>query len=470
MGVPTWVQDAVFYQIFPDRFDNGNPALKPPNVKPWGSHPTSESFQGGDLQGIINHLDYLKDLGINAIYLNPIFLSPSTHRYNTTDYFRIDPKLGSMIDFQNLIKAAHHKHIRVILDGVFNHSGRGFFAFSDILENQAHSAYRDWFFIRKFPIDAFSSGEAVDYLGWWKHKSLPKLNTNNPLVRQYIMDVARFWLDEGMDGWRLDVPNEIDDDGFWAEFRKVVKKANPDAYLLGEIWTVDPRWVGDSHFDGLMNYPYKNAIIDVIKGKIRPLDFSSQIENVYRAYPAENSHSMYNLLGSHDTERIFTMLDQNTSHLKQAIFTQFTLPGAPAIYYGDEIGLTGGRDPDCRKAFIWDSSTWNGEIHDWIKKLVKLRHSSLALRRGKFKMIPVNENSKIAGYFRELHVEKEIALMNFSEETSRITIQVEDGERKDKAYKDLLTGKVIHPEGNTLHLTLHPNGQMLLKEIENHRK
>ena len=251
MTVPYWVQDAIFYQIFPDRFADGDPSNNPPNAHPWGAPPTDWGFQGGDLRGIIDKFNYLLDLGVNALYLNPIFQSSSNHRYNVSDYYAIDPKLGNSSDFRALIDVAHHNGVRVLLDGVFNHSGRGFFAFSDLLENQEKSPYRDWFHVQRFPVDAYSGGDAKDYQAWWGFKSLPKLNISNPAVRRYILDVARFWIEQGADGWRLDVPNEIDDDDFWDEFREVVKSVNSDAYLVGEIWTVDPRWVGESHFDGL---------------------------------------------------------------------------------------------------------------------------------------------------------------------------------------------------------------------------
>jgi glycosidase len=223
MSVPDWCKDAIFYQIFPDRFWNGDRDNDPPNVRPWGSIPTTWGFQGGDLRGIIQKFDYLLDLGVNAIYLNPIFQSTSTHRYNTTNYYKIDPKLGSLDDFHQLIALAHRNQVRIILDGVFNHCGRGFFAFNDILENQENSAYRDWFHIKHFPVNAYSPGDATDYLGWWGMKSLPKFNTKNPSVRKFIMDIARYWIEQGADGWRLDVPSEINDDSFWEEFRHVVK-------------------------------------------------------------------------------------------------------------------------------------------------------------------------------------------------------------------------------------------------------
>ncbi len=266
MTIPHWIQDAVFYQIFPDRFANGDFSNDPPNIQPWGSPPTQWGFQGGDLRGIIQKLDYLLDLGINAIYLNPIFLSNSNHRYNTVDYFQIDPRLGDMKDFRSFLRVAHDQGIRVVLDGVFNHCGRGFFAFLDLMENGEHSSYRDWFHVKRFPLEAFSEGKSEAYLGWWGHKSLPKFNTDNSRVRQYLLKVARYWIEEGVDGWRLDVPNEIDDDKFWAEFRQEVKSINPDAYLLGEIWTADRRWVGMNHFDGLMNYPIRDALFELLNG------------------------------------------------------------------------------------------------------------------------------------------------------------------------------------------------------------
>ncbi|MEW6651206.1 MAG: alpha-amylase family glycosyl hydrolase, partial [Chloroflexota bacterium] len=229
MQIPDWVKDAVFYQIFPDRFANGDLTNDPPNVQPWGEIPDAFHFQGGDLAGIEQRLDYLQDLGINALYLNPIFLSPSTHRYNTVDYYCIDPKLGSRQDFRRLLRRAHRKGMRIILDGVFNHCGRGFFAFNDLLENGSNSPYQDWFHIKKFPLHAYGPGKSSRYEAWWGYKSLPKFNTHAPAVRRYILDVARHWIDEGIDGWRLDVPNEIDDDTFWAEFRYAVKKGNPQA-------------------------------------------------------------------------------------------------------------------------------------------------------------------------------------------------------------------------------------------------
>ena len=186
MTVPEWVQDSVFYQIFPDRFENGDRKNDPPNLMAWNAPVSLNGFHGGDFRGIIDRIYYLLDLGINAIYLNPIFLSPSPHRYNTTDYYQIDPKLGTFTDFQGFLDVAHRYQMKVILDGVFNHCGRGFFAFADLLENQGASPYVDWFHVNRIPVDAYSPGGAITYDGWWKYKSLPKFNTSNLAVRRYL--------------------------------------------------------------------------------------------------------------------------------------------------------------------------------------------------------------------------------------------------------------------------------------------
>lgn len=422
MTVPQWVKEAVFYQIFPDRFANGDPSNDPPNVQPWGTPPTARGFQGGDLRGIIQKLDYLTDLGVNALYLNPIFQSPSTHRYNTTDYFRIDSKLGSLEDFHALIDAAHRRGMRVILDGVFNHCGRGFFAFNDILENEAESPYLDWFHIRRFPLRAYEEGQARNYKAWWGIKSLPKFNTDNPQVRRYLLSVARYWIEQGADGWRLDVPNEIDDDSFWAAFREVVRSANPEAYLLGEIWDADPRWVNDSHFDGLMNYPMRAALFDYLNGKLPATAFNRRIETLLAAYAPENVLAMYLLLGSHDTERALTLLGGDICKLKLAALFQFACPGAPAVYYGDEIGLQGGKDPDCRRAFPWNEAEWNTDLRSWFKTLIAARKRLPALQAGSYQ--PLLAQDSPAGYaFARVHNgETVIAAMNAG--TAPVTLNV----------------------------------------------
>lgn len=455
MTVPQWVKEAVFYQIFPDRFANGDPGNDPPNVQPWGTPPTVRGFQGGDLRGIIQKLDYLTDLGVNALYLNPIFQSPSTHRYNTTDYFRIDSKLGSLEDFHALIDAAHRRNMRVILDGVFNHCGRGFFAFNDILENEAESPYLHWFHIRRFSLHAYEEGQARNYKAWWGIKSLPKFNTDNPQVRQYLLSVARYWIEQGADGWRLDVPNEIDDDSFWAEFREVVRSANPEAYLLGEIWDANPRWVNDSHFDGLMNYPVRTALFDYLNGKLPTTEFNRQIESLLATYPPENTHAMYVLLGSHDTERALTLFGGDICKMKLAALFQFAYPGAPAIYYGDEIGLQGGKDPDCRRAFPWNEAEWNDDLRSWFKTLIATRKSSPALQAGSYQPLLVQDSPAGYAFSRVHNGETVIVAMNAGTAPVTLTVPVESlGLQDGQELFDLFSHKPYLVRNQAVQITL----------------
>jgi cyclomaltodextrinase len=439
MSVPGWIHDAIFYQIFPDRFYNGDPENDPANVQPWGSVPTSWGFQGGDLQGILQKFDYLLDLGINAVYLNPIFLATSTHGYNTTDYYRIDPKLGTLDDFHALMQHAHRNQVRIILDGVFNHCGRGFFAFNDILENQENSGYKGWFHINHFPVNAYSKGDTDDYLGWWGMKSLPKFNTNNPKVRQYLLGVARYWIEQGADGWRLDVPNEINDDSFWEEFRHVVKSANPEAYLLGEIWSADARWVGEGPFDGLMDYPVMEALTGLLASNSMNIpQFAEKVEGLLTYYPSETTHAMYIPVGSHDTERILTRMGNRIDKTKLAFLFQFAYPGTPAIYYGDEIGLTGGKDPGCRGAFLWDENKWNIEMHEFIKKLVELRKKHFALTRGEYVSVKNISNPSCYAFVRKTAEEQVLVIMNSGSSDQTINIRTDEiGWEDGRSINDL---------------------------------
>ncbi|HEY59602.1 MAG TPA: glycoside hydrolase family 13 protein [Anaerolineae bacterium] len=413
MTVPSWIYDAVFYQIFPDRFYNGNPSNDPPNRKDWDSDPTFTGYHGGDLRGIINKFDYLLDLGINAIYLNPIFLSPSPHRYNTTDYFKIDMLIGEKKDFLELVEIAHQNNVKIILDGVFNHSGRGFFAFADILENGPESPYVNWYHIKKFPLDAYTDGKAENYFAWFGFKSLPKFNISNPDVCEYIMKIIHYWLDLGADGWRLDVPNEIDDDGFWSKSRSLVKSINQEAYLVGEIWQPIPKWT--KYFDGLMNYPFRDAVIGILNGEIELKQFMETLEYLTSLYPKENVFAMYLPLGSHDTKRLFTKLGGDVRRIKLAFLIQFVFPGIPAIYYGDEIGMSGGKDPENRATFRWNENEWNNDLRDWVKLLIQIRKKYEIIRRGKLSIIKFDEREKTCLFKREYKGQEVILICNFME-------------------------------------------------------
>jgi glycosidase len=463
MSTPSWIHSSVFYQIFPDRFANGNRDLNPPNVQPWGSPPTLRGFQGGDLAGIMQRFDYLLDLGVNALYLNPIFLSPSNHRYNTTDYYQVDPKLGSLEDFRSFLDLAHRHGVRVLLDGVFNHCGRGFFAFVDLLENEEDSPYRDWFHVNGFPVEAYGSGEATTYEAWWRFKSLPKFNIANPRVRSYLLGVARHWMQQGIDGWRLDVPNEIPDRSFWSEFRDVVKSANPDAYLLGEIWTVDPSWVGDHAFDGLLNYPFRAAVMAFLRGELEAGGFAKQLEAILSAYPRENGWAHYLPLGSHDTPRLRTVLG-DAALLRSAYLLQFFFPGAPAIYYGDEIGLKGGTDPECRGPFPWDPKAWDTELREHVAKLVQLRRSVPVLQEGDFLVLWTSDEDKSLAFGRRSEAGAAALVLNNSASAVQVRVPVSPlGWGKGFRLREALGGREVAPPGDQLVLQLPArSGQILL--------
>lgn len=413
---PEWVKHAVFYQIFPERFANGDRATDPENVRPWGTPPTYDNFMGGDLHGIIDRLDYLTDLGVTALYLNPIFHASSNHKYNTYDYYCIDPQFGDLATFHKLLAAAHRRNIRVILDGVFNHCGRGFFAFHDLLENGPASPYRNWFHIEDFPLNAYDESLPSNYWSWWNLRSLPKFNTNHPPVRRFLLDVARYWLEQGADGWRLDVPGEIQDHTFWREFRIVVKHTNPDAYIVGEIWDGAEAWLDGTQFDAVMNYIFRELCRDFFAYQnISVSQFASGIAHLLGRYPDEAQQAQFNLLGSHDTARFLTEAGGRTERLYPAILFQMTFPGAPSIYYGDEIGLEGGDDPHCRGCFPWSDAAWNTDLYSWVRDCVALRHNYPALRTGQFRSLLVQDQPPLYAFVRWDVDQQVIVLLNPSD-------------------------------------------------------
>lgn len=434
---------------------------------PWDAKPTLFGFHGGDLKGILDHMYYLLDLGVNAIYLNPIFLSPSNHRYNCIDYFQIDPKLGSKVEFFTLLDVAHRNDMKVILDGVFNHCGRGFFAFNDILENQAESPYLDWFHIRNFPVDAYSSGESTTYDAWWNYKSLPKFNTTNPDVQNHILHVARYWMEQGIDGWRLDVPNEINDDAFWLKFRQEVRSANPDAYLVGEIWDGDARWVGNEHFDGLMNYPLRENLIGLLTGKVNVSKFVKESLRWLSLYPTENCYAMYNLLGSHDVERLLTLLAGSVAKAKLGYLFTLTYPGAPAIYYGDEIGLLGGPDPDCRRTFEWEESRWNVPLRDWIKRLIRIRKDRVSLRRGDYQVVASNNELGAFAFSRRVDYESTLVVLNISD--AKVDLEIDlagTGLKGNERLKNILAADEYSAHDGKVVVSLPRYGGGILIPLE----
>ena len=409
---PDWVKDAVFYQIFPDRFArSGRPAHHGGiTFKPWGSSPREQGFHGGDLYGIAEHLDYLQDLGVTALYLNPIFASAANHRYHTFDYFQVDPVLGGNDALRHLIDELHARDMRIVLDGVFNHASRGFWPFHHLLENGADSPYIDWFIVKDWPLRPYNNDAKKhhNYEAWWDLPALPKLNTDNEGVRRYIYDIAKYWIDFGIDGWRLDVPAEIDDDAFWREFRRIVKAANPEAYICGEVWTEAQRWLSGDQFDAVMNYLFMGPILSFAGATSLQPDytrhhltlepftgdrFREHIEAALALYPWSVNLVQLNLIDSHDTARARWIMGEDDSALRLALMLQMTLPGAPCIYYGDEIGMSAADDPDCRESFPWhNEDAWNHELLAFYRAATRLRRELPQLRRGDFQTLAAGES------------------------------------------------------------------------------
>lgn len=381
MFAPAWVKDAIFYQIFPDRFCRSGRYHAVGKFVEWGSKPTRENMFGGNLAGIEDKLEYIAGLGVNAIYLCPIFKSNSNHRYHTVDYFEIDPVLGTLEDFDRLIKKAHKLKLRVILDGVFNHCSRGFFQFNSLMELGEHSPYVDWFHVKGWPLNAYT--DKPNYECWWNFPALPKFNTDCPDVREYLFSVGEYWMKRGIDGWRLDVPNEIDDDSFWQEFRRRVKAVNPDAYIVGEIWDEPSRWLKGDQFDGVMNYMFRKAAMQFLFDE-KPISIKEFGERMSRAFPEGRGDIPMNLLGSHDTTRLMSQPCASLERIKLAHAILFFLPGAPCIYYGEELSMKGGKDPDNRRSVPWSklAEMQAKPLYEFIKQMIALRKKNAVLRNG----------------------------------------------------------------------------------------
>lgn len=367
--VPSWAANRVIYQIFPSRFATHLPVKD----SLWYQSPIDAKAQlGGSLQGILSRLDYIRELGVDVIYLTPVFRSNSTHKYDTIDYYTIDPSFGTEEDLILLVKKAHKLGLRVILDGVFNHTSPEFFAFEDVKRNRERSAYRDWYYIQSFPVRTIPGLQNYKCFGYYH--AMPKVNLRCPEAAEYFIQVALYWLrTANIDGWRLDVADEISHD-FWRQFRKAVKKEFPQALIVGEIWHHGPDFLQGDQWDSVMNYPFYRGLLDfAATGSITASEFLGVL-----GYLRGNTHSaayplLWNLAGSHDTPRLRHLCGEDPQRQKLAAALQLLQPGMPMIYYGDEVGMTGGRDPDCRRGMLWDQSRWDTDMYHWYRRLIRLR-------------------------------------------------------------------------------------------------
>jgi cyclomaltodextrinase len=497
---PEWVKDAVFYQIFPDRFAKSMRFPKTGiKLEEWDTPPSVFGFKGGDLFGVTENLDYLQDIGITAIYLNPIFSSASNHRYHTYDYFQVDPLLGGNEALRELLDEAHKRNMHIILDGVFNHASRGFWQFHHVLENGAGSPYIDWFHFDPERLEGLKhwgayptkkqqkklqSGEGslvtIGYKGWWDLPALPKFNTDSLAVREFIYEVAEYWIKFGIDGWRLDVPGEINDDAFWQGFRRRVKDANPEAYITGEIWYEGHRWLQGDQFDAVMNYPVTMAALSFFTGKhlnmaevmraggyqahvhsVRAKEFADWIDAILGWYDPAITQVQLNLLDSHDTPRFLTCANGDKNSLQLALLFMFTYPGAPCIYYGDEIGLDGGHDPDCRKSFPWDEAQWHKTLLDYTRACVALRKVHPALRRGAYHRLHASDSTYVFG--RELGKDKLIVALNVDEKDHAINVDVSKMGIKDGKLKAIFGKQKANVEGGTINIQIPARSGIVLK-------
>lgn len=560
---PQWARGAVFYQIFPERFRNGDPNNDPAHDK---SSPTAKAHRwtsdwyelsaeekayspnfydnifrrryGGDLQGVIDKLDYLQDLGIEAIYFNPLFEAQSLHKYDASLLYHIDVNFGpdpagdleiiakenpedpdtwqwTSADklFLKLISEAHRRNIRVIIDGVFNHTGRNFWAFRDILKHQEKSRYKDWYQIVSW--DDSARGTKFDYRGWFGSKSLPAFAHDSlfglhPKVSEHIFAITKRWMQpngrtqDGIDGWRLDAADEVPH-LFWKRWRQYVKSLNPDAYLVGEIWKNAKDWLHGDEFDAVTNYQFAILTFQFfIKKSIRnSKEFLAKLDALLHAYPEDANYGLLNLLESHDTDRLPSMIiNPNRDYDRQSSFRynpqyntrkpnakerdlqklitlfQMTYIGSPMIYYGAEAGMWGADDPDNRKPMLWADLKYDNETHphnkavfykvefdsslfNYHKKLISLRKQSKAIKFGSFK--PLYLSNIAVCYERKFEDDTVVVVLNPSD--SKISLALDE---LSWTWRDELSGKILYSNpasASKLQISLQAYSGMVLRKI-----
>jgi cyclomaltodextrinase / maltogenic alpha-amylase / neopullulanase len=444
LKLPSWSTGAIVYQIYPS------------------------SFNQGTLQGITEKIPYLQELGVTAVYMTPIFESPSEHKYNTSDYYRIDPAFGSIDDLKALVEEAHRHGIKVLLDAVFNHAGDTFFAFKDVLEHGEHSRYKDWFFIRSYPVRQLPS---PNYETFAKAEvTMPKLNMDNPATADYMLAVAKYWVREaGIDGWRLDVANEVNPQ-FWTRLRRELKAEFPELLLIGEIMHASGPWLRGDQFDGGMNYVLREAVLEFFALQSGgPARFMEQLLHAEALCNDQANSAMFQLLGSHDTERFLTACKENgrgwdregtaLKRMKLAVFFQLTYIGIPMIYYGDEVGMEGATDPHCRKPMLWQAQEQNAELHEWYKTLIALRKQHTILQKGSFRPWFTDEVRGVLGFVRRWEQDKIGVIINNSPNAYQLELC---SLRSDKnVLTDLLSGATIRNSGRIL-VEIEPFGCLLL--------
>ena len=430
--VPDWAANKVVYQIFPSRFA----ASQPVDKKLWYKAPiTPMDDLHGDFRGIIDHLDHIQDLGIDVIYMTPSFKSNSCHKYDTIDYYEIDPSFGTKEELKELVQKAHDRGMKVVMDAVFNHTGKEFFAFKDILEKGEKSKYLDWYYIDELPLKG-KWGEIPNFLCFGYYGGMPKLNLKNPEVEKYITDIACYWIREcDIDGWRLDVGDEISH-FFWKRFRRAIKAVKKDMLIIGEIWHYAGDFLEGDEWDTVMNYPFYLNLIDLLADE--KISVSQFVQNLgylkgrlhKKCYPL-----MWNLIDSHDTARFLHLCKDNKKKQHLAAAFQLLLPGMPMIYYGDEYGMPGANDPDCRRGMYWDEEYQDKEMFEWYKRLLQVRKAHTCIVEGELAESITRDEDETIVLIRKNGEETIALIFNCSNHTK---------EFKEYAQKqELLTEKVF---------------------------
>ena len=420
MDTVEWMRSAVFYQIFVERFRQGNEKKDTSyiNMK-WDEKPTPKSFAGGDLAGIIEKMDYLKELGINALYLTPVFRSISNHKYDIIDYFTVDPQFGTKEELRQLVKLAHENGIRVVLDAVFNHCSMEMQQFQDVLEKGRESRFYDWFIID----GDFPEPEKMNYECFAACNYMPKLNTANEEVQDFLLEIAIYWIREAdIDGWRLDVSDEVSH-GFWRRFRKAVKKEKPDSVIIGENWHDAYAYLMGDQYDSIMNYAFTKACLDYFaKGVFSAKDMADKLNSNLMRNTEQVNRMMLNLLDSHDTHLFFTEVNKDKDKMLAAIALEMVFEGAPCLYYGTELCMEGGYDPDSRRGFPWDTKSWDMDFLEKVKELIRIRKQP-AVQYGEIK---IEEEQEMLHVERMWENSKIILRINMTEEEKKIPKQPEE--------------------------------------------
>lgn len=431
--VPQWLKESVAYQIFPDSFAQGKGQMEPhPEKRTTADGITVSSRLGGTLRGVIQNLPYLKELGINLLYLNPIFTALSYHKYDIVDYYHIDPCLGTDQEFRELVSRCHDMGIRVMLDLVFNHLSQQHPLFQDVLEKGGTSPYADWFCVHRFP--AKDAG-GHHYESFAFLEEMPKIHTDHPDTARYLLDIARYWLREyAVDGYRLDVANEVSH-SFWRRFRREMEAVRPDVAIIGEVWHEAPEWIGRDQFHAVMNYPLLYAIWGFFgQDSLQAQEFSETVGRLALLYRRDNVAAMMNFLDNHDINRFFSICDHQRSRLRLAAAFLLAYVGMPLLFYGDEVGLDGASELEARQPMKWQLDGEEQELMDWFRCLIQIRRAHPALLRGDFRSAGGDSLTGTVAFWRETEEERVLCLFHNAE--GEMVYTLPDG----WIYTDLLTG------------------------------